>query len=188
MRGIVHRRQAGPVVGPAIHVLVVAGLEELDASQFARAVELLEVEELARIDHRLGHHVAQSGGLAQLDDAPAFVQGGRHRHRAHDMLARLERLDAHAPMLRDRGVDVHRIDVLVGEHVLVAGVAPADREGIPDLLELGWITLAERGDLGIGVALVDRDEFGAEAEADDGDAGFGSGHGSPCREVVRGWR
>ena len=38
VRGIPHRRQAGPVVGPAVHVLLVARLQELELAQFAFVV------------------------------------------------------------------------------------------------------------------------------------------------------
>jgi hypothetical protein len=34
VRGVVHRGQAGPVVRPAVHVLLVAGLHELDLAEF----------------------------------------------------------------------------------------------------------------------------------------------------------
>ena len=35
VRGVVHRRQTGPVVGPAVHVLLMARLQELDLAQLA---------------------------------------------------------------------------------------------------------------------------------------------------------
>ena len=63
VRGVPHRRQARPVVRPAVHVLLMAGLEELDLAQLALVVELLDEEELAGVDHGFHHHVLQAGPL-----------------------------------------------------------------------------------------------------------------------------
>ena len=38
MRGVLHRRQAGPVIRPAVHVLLMARLDELELAQFALVV------------------------------------------------------------------------------------------------------------------------------------------------------
>src|SRR6516165_2777037 len=72
-------------------------------------------------------------------------------------------------MIGDRRIDVDEIDLRVGEHVFVFRVALVDLEEIADLLELGGRALADGVYVGIRVALVNRDELGAEAEADDGD-------------------
>src|SRR5581483_2811048 len=59
--GVVHRRQAGPVVGPAVHVLLMAAAQELNAAQFALVVQVLGEKVLAGIDDGLHHHVDLAG-------------------------------------------------------------------------------------------------------------------------------
>ena len=63
VRRVLHRRQAGPVVRPAVHVLLVARLQELDLAELALVVQLLDEQELAGVDDRLRHHVLQAGLL-----------------------------------------------------------------------------------------------------------------------------
>ena len=63
VRRVVHRREAGPVAGPSFHVLLVRGLEELQAAEVAVIVELLHEEEFTGVDDRLHHHIAQARGL-----------------------------------------------------------------------------------------------------------------------------
>jgi hypothetical protein len=45
--GIPHRRQAGPVVRPAVHVLLMGGLHELELAEFA-LIELLFMKRYSR--------------------------------------------------------------------------------------------------------------------------------------------
>ena len=69
----------------------------------------------------------------QLDDLPALVDRGRHRHGAHDVLAGLEGGDRHRRVIGNRRVDVDEIDLRVRQHVLVLRVALLDLEGVADL-------------------------------------------------------
>ena len=55
--GVPHRRQARPVIGPAVHVLLVAAAQELEPAQLALVVQLLDEQVLAAVDDRLHHHV-----------------------------------------------------------------------------------------------------------------------------------
>ena len=142
VRGVIHRREAGPVAGPAFHVLLVRGLEELQAAQFAVVVELLHVEELAGVDHRLHHHVAQARRLHQLHDLFAFGDRGRHRDRTGHVLAGLEGGDGLATVIGDRRVDVDRVDVGVLEHRVEVRVALRYFIAVADFLELGRVALA----------------------------------------------
>ncbi len=86
------------------------------------------------------------------------------------MLARLERRHHLVGVQLQRGVDVDDVDVRVGEHRIVVGVADVDPELVADFVELGLGALADRVHLGVGVALVDGDELGTEFEPDDTDA------------------
>ena len=121
----------------------------------------------------------KSGFAAEIDDGLAILDGGRHRHGAGDMLASAKGRKGVLGVVRDRSVDVDGVNVRIGEDVCVVLIALLDAELVADLLERFGIALADRGHLGIGMALVDGNEFGTEAEADDGDAGFcdGRGHG-----------
>ena len=55
------------------------------------------------------------------------------------------------------------------QHRRIVGVARLDAEAVAALVELFLVASADGVHLGIRVALIDRDELGAEAEADDGD-------------------
>ena len=177
VRRVVHRREAGPVAGPAFHVLLVRGLEELQATEFAVIVELLHEEEFTGVDDRLHHHVAQARGLHQFHDLFAFGDRGRHRDRAGHVLAGLEGGDGLATVVRDGRVDMDRVDFRVLEERVEVRVALRDLVAVADRLELLRIALADRDDLRVRVGLVDGDEFGAEAEAGQRDANLRSAHG-----------
>ena len=79
-------------------------------------------------------------------------------------------------MVGDCGIDVDGIDLGIGEEIGVVRVALFNAVFVADLVELGFGALADGGQFSVRVALVDRDEFGAEAEADDCDIWFGCGH------------
>ena len=107
MRGVVHRDHSFPILGPAVHVLRMRRGQMLNLAEFAFLVHLLDEQELAAVDDRFGHHVFQPGLLDLLDDLSALVDGRRHRHRAHHVLAGIERLQRHPGMIGNRAVDVH---------------------------------------------------------------------------------
>jgi hypothetical protein len=92
-----------------------------------------------------------------------------HRHGAGDMLAGLERLDAHPTVIGNRRIDVHGVDLRVLEHRLEVRVALFDLKGIADGLELLGIALADGMAVRERMTLPDGDEFRPETEADDGD-------------------
>ena len=63
-----------------------------------------------------------------FDDLPALVHRRRHRHRAGDVLAGLQRGDRLRRVVGDRAVDVDGVDVRVLEQLVVVGVARLDAE------------------------------------------------------------
>jgi hypothetical protein len=144
----------------------------LNLAEFALRVEFLEKEELARVNDRFGHHVLEAGLLHQLDDLLAILDGRRHRHRTHDVLAGFEGRDGHRRVIRNRRIDMHGIDLRILEEVCVALVPGADAGGVADLVELLSRPLANRVHVRERVLLINRNEFGAESEADDGDIGL----------------
>ena len=147
-----------------------AAAQELDAPQLALVVQLLHEQVLAAVDHGLHHHVDRAALALRLDDLPALVDRGRHRHRAGDVLAGLQRGDGLRGVVGDRRVDVHRVDVRIAQHFLVARVARGDAEAIAAGVELPAMAAADRVHLRVRVALVDRNELGPEPEPDDADA------------------
>ena len=194
MRGVVHRRQARPVVGPAVHVLLVRAAQELDPSQLALVVQFLDEEVLAAVDDGFHHHEDLAARPLGLDEPLAVFDAGGHRHGAGDVLAGLEGGEALGGVVGDRRVDVNGVDVGVGEELVVVGVADFDAETVAALLQPLFGAATDGGHLRVGVVLVDRDELGAEAEADDGDADLlvgghatsssGCGFGMPVRICV----
>jgi hypothetical protein len=71
---------------------------------------------------------------------------------------------------------VDGVDVLVLDQLVEARVALRDAERVADPVEVLPIPLADRGHLGVGVSLVDRDELSPEPETDNRDADA-LGHG-----------
>jgi hypothetical protein len=125
------------------------------------------VEELARVDDGLHHHVVPPGCLGGIDDRLDLLERGRHRDGAGHVLARLQRGDRLSRMVRDRRVDVHGVDVRIAKHVCHVGVAPRDPELVGCLRQRCRRPLADRQHLGVRVRLIDGNELGAEAESDD---------------------
>lgn len=170
MGGIVHGGKAGPVSGPAVHVLLVAGFEELQLSKLALIIEFLHEEKFAGVDHGLHHHVFESGFAAGIDDRLAIFSARRHRHSAGHVLAGAQGFEGVFGVIGDGGVDVDGVDVWIREKGVVVGVAFGDAKLVAYLIQGIRIALAEGDDIGIWMALVDGNELGAEAEANDRDA------------------
>src|SRR5262249_22736963 len=128
--GVVHGRQAGPVVGPAVHVLLVAAAQGLDPAQLALVVQLLDEEVLPAVDDRLHHHVDLAGLAPGLDELLALLDGGGHRHGAGDVLAGPQRGQALRGVVGDGRVDVDGVDSRVPEQLVEVGVAGLDAEAV----------------------------------------------------------
>ena len=136
MGRVVHRWQPGPVVRPAVHVLLVACLKKLNVPKFTSIGHLFYEQELAGVNDRLGHHVLQAGLFREVDNLLAVFNGRGHWHRTHHMLAGLKGRQRHRCVVGDRGVNVNRVDLLVRKEIGIAGVPPLNSIGIADLIEL----------------------------------------------------
>jgi len=93
MRRIPHWGQAGPIIGPAVHVLLMTRLEKLNFAELALFVEVLDVKKLAGIDDGFHHHVLLPRLLHEIHDLLAVLDAGRHGYGASDVFAGFERGD-----------------------------------------------------------------------------------------------
>ena len=154
-----------------------AGLHELQLAEFPLVEQLFQEEILARIHDRLGHHVFKAGLLLQIDDLFAVGDAGSHRNRTSNVFARFQASHAHPAVVGNRGVDVDGIEVRVFEQLAVIGVAFLDAERIADRIELRPVTLADRVQVGLGMPLVEGDEFSSETQTDNRNIDFSFTHG-----------
>ena len=93
------------------------------------------------------------------------------------MLAGLEGGDALRRVIRNRRIDVDRVDVRVLKQFIEIRVANFDPPAVAAFVQIFLGPAANRIHVGMGVLLVNGNEFGPEAEADDGDANLlFSGH------------
>jgi hypothetical protein len=166
--GVPHGRQSGPVIGPAVHVLLVAAAEELELAQLAVVMKLLDEQVFAAVDDGFHHHVNLAAGTLGSDDILAFVDGSPHGNSAGDVFAGFQGLDRHPGVVGDGGVDVDGVDGGVLEQVTIVGVSSLDAVAIAALVQPLAVAAADRADFGAGVVLIDRDELGSEAQPDDG--------------------
>ena len=167
--GVVHGREAGPVSGPAVHVLLVGSFEKLEFAEFTFVVEFLHEEEFPGVNHGFHHHVFETGGLGEFDNCLTIFDRGRHGDGAGYVFSGLQGCDGLFSMIGDGRIDVNGIDVRIGEEVVVALVALLDPEFVAHFIEGGLGALANCHQFSSGVALIDGDEFGAKTEADDCD-------------------
>src|SRR5436305_171813 len=82
---------------------------------------------------------------------------------------------------------MHRVDVGVLEKLTIIRIARLDTEAVANLGQLGLVSAADGVHLRAGMVLINRNELGAETEADDGHADFlGSCHGkSPYEQLIK---
>jgi hypothetical protein len=144
--------------------------QELELAELARGGELGCIQELPCVHGGLHHHVDLAAAALRLDDLHALVDRRRHRHRARDVLSRVQAGQRHRRVRGDRRVDVHRVHHRVGEQLLIAVISTVDSELVADLLQLLRAALADGVQLGVRVALVDRQKLRPEPEPDDRDA------------------
>ena len=88
------------------------------------------------------------------------------------MFAGFEGLDGLLGVVGNRGVDVDGVDLRIAEEFVVIGVAFGNAEGLLDGFQFFGVALADGDEIGVGMGLKDRNEFGAETETDDGDVDF----------------
>ncbi len=149
-----------------------AGLDELDFAQRAAVSELLHVEILAGIDHCFHHHVLQPSLFRQLDDLFAIRNARRHRHGAGDVFAGFERGDGLPGMIGDGRINVDEIHFRIFQQLLEIRVTLLHAKGIADRVQFFARPLANGVHAGVGMALVDGNEFGPETEADNSNVQF----------------
>ena len=167
MGRIVHRDHVFPVVGPTLHVLRMRGLQILNLAELALVVELLDEQVFAAVDDGLRHHVFQSGLPDQPHDLLGLVEGGRHRHGAHDVLAGFQRRDRLRSVIGNGAVDVDEIHVGIGQHLTEIGVARGDAKSIADFIQSALRSLADRRDFRFRMGLIDRNELRSETKSDE---------------------
>ncbi len=168
MGGVVHGRHTFPIAGPTVHILLVTCLQELNATQVAPVVHFLHKQILAAVNHGFHHHVNLATGFGGFHDALTILYAGGHRNRTGHVLARFQGHDAVLGVIANRGVDVHRVHIGVGQHVFIGGVASAGGhiELVRQLVEARFIALAQGHDFGIRVRLINGDELGTKAQSD----------------------
>jgi hypothetical protein len=142
--------------------------QKLEPAERPVLEEILDVQELTGVDDRLHHHVVLARLPHGRDDRPAFLERRGHRHRAGHMFARPKRGDGLLRVIRNRGVDVHRVDVRILEHRGEVRVAAGDAETVGCLVERGLGPLAYGDEFGVRMGLVDRHELRPEPESCDG--------------------
>ena len=176
VRRIPHRRQSRPVVGPAVHVLLMARLQELYLSEIAFFVELLDVKKLAAIDHGFHHDVILFRLPHEVHDFLAVLNAGRHRHGAGDVFAGLERRNRLPGVIGNGGVDVDGVDVRVLEQLVEIVVPVLHAKRVADRIQFCAGALADGVHVGARMPLVDGNKLGAEAQPDYGDVNFSLAH------------
>jgi hypothetical protein len=165
--GVPHRRQPGPVIGPAVHILLVAAPQKLKAAQLALVIQVFDEQVFPAVNDRLHHHVDLAARSLGFDNLTAFVDRRAHRYRAGDVLPGLQCLERHPGVVGDRRVDMDGVDVRVIEELTIVGKAGLDAITIAALVEFFAVAPADRIDDGTRVLLIDRDKLGTETQADD---------------------
>ncbi len=155
-----------PIIRPAIHVLGMRGLEVLDLAKLSTLIHILDEQKLAAIDHRLSHHVLQASLGDKFTDFFAFLDSRRHRHRTHDVLACLERGNAHTCMVANRAIDMNKVDFGVSQNVVEIYIALRDTERIANFMKFNLITPTDRRDIHQRMFLIDGNKLGTKTEAD----------------------
>ena len=161
--GVPHGGQSRPVIGPAVHVLLVASPQELKPAQLALFIQLLDEKILAAVDDRFHHHVRLAALSLGFNDLLAFFDGSSHGNRARNVFSSVQGFDRHPGMIGDGGVDVHGVDVRVFEEISILRVPGLDSVTIAAFVQALAVTAANRVDFRPGVLLINRDKFGSEA-------------------------
>jgi hypothetical protein len=161
--GVPHGGQPRPVIGPAVHVLLMASPQKLELAQLTLFVQLLDEEIFTAVDDGFHHHVDLAALSLGFNDLFAFVNGSSHGNGAGDVLSGVQGLDRHPGVVGDRGIDVNSVDIRIFEKVTIVGVAGFDSVAIATFINALAATAANRVDFRAGVFLINRDKFGTEA-------------------------
>lgn len=80
-------------------------------------------------------------------------------------------------MVRDGRIDVNGIDFRIFQQFAVISVSRFYVERIANGIQLFGITLADGVHVGVGMALINGNEFSPESQSDDGNVDFSLSHG-----------
>ena len=169
MRRIMHRRQPRPVTRPAFHVLLMGCFQKLQLSELPLIVELLHEEKLPGVNHRLHHHVFQAGLLTKLHDLSAILHRSRHGHGASNMLPGLQGRNRMRRMIRNRGINMNRIDLRISQESVVIIIALFDAILISDFIQGRLRPLANSRHIGVRMTLINGDKLGTKSQPDNRD-------------------
>ena len=153
-----------------------AAAEELDPAELALVVQLLDEQVLAAVDDGLHHHVDLARGPLRPRRSGRHSSIGRgHRHRAGDVLARLERGDRSAAAWSGIGELMWTASTSgsASEPRQWSDLRPVAEHRSPSASSYVSIAAAiPHHFLASGWCWIDRNEFGAESKPDDGNAYF----------------
>src|SRR5205823_2147093 len=91
---------------------------------------------------------------------------------------RLEGRDGLRSMIGNGAVDMHEIDLGVGEHVLVFGITLGHAESFADHVQLSFGALTDGVHVGTGMALINGNKLGPKAQTNNGYVEFARAHAS----------
>jgi len=177
MGRVIHGRQTRPISWPAVHVLLMTGLKELDLPELTGLIQLLHEEELPAVDDRFHHHVprARSSSVTRMISKRSS-DGGGHRHGAGHMLSSAQGFERLGGVIGNRGIDVNRVDLRIAEHVIVIQVALGHSVTVSARVQTRPVPAANRRHFGIGVPLINGNKLRTEPESGDTDSDFPFAH------------
>ena len=88
------------------------------------------------------------------------------------MLARLQSLHAHPSMIGDRRIDMDEIHFRILEDLVEFSIPFRNAEPVTHLVQILFVPTADGDHIGVGMPLVNWDEFGAETETNHSDIEF----------------
>ena len=170
MGGMCQGREAVPVRGPALHILIVGAAHILQLAHCAGFVQLLHIQILAGVDGSFHEHIVFAGSLPRLDNVFQLLHGHTHGDGAGAVLACVEHLNRHGRMQRGRNDQMDRIHIRVLQYRFKVGgvVAFVQQVHICQRLQLVRIGIHHNDMLHIRMLQIDGQEAAAETHAHDG--------------------
>src|SRR5690606_8096637 len=160
---VMHGRKSRPVVGPAVHVLLMAGFDKLKLAQLPLVVELFHEKELPGVHDSFHHHVGETGFFHRLHDPAAVLHRSSHGNRTSHVFPGTKGLQRLAGMVWDEPVNMYRVDVRVFQQFIEIGVPYFKSETVSDLTQRFAVPLSVRVPVGTRMPLVDWDKLRSEA-------------------------
>ena len=178
MGGMGQGREAVPVRGPALHILVMGAAHILKLTHCSGFVQFLHVQIFPGVDGGLHEHVVLAGGLPGLDDGFQFRNGHTHGDGAGRMLACIQRPDGHRRMegRGDHQMDSVHFRVLQYRIEIGGIVAFVQQVHICQHFQPVRIGVHHDDMLHIGVLQIDGQEAAAETHTHNGYCNFSVFH------------